>query len=52
MNDTVGTMMTSSEDDKACEVAIIVGEQWTSPMPGAGTGGGMHQCSPPHSTQT
>uniref|UniRef100_A0A8B9FVF9 hexokinase n=1 Tax=Amazona collaria TaxID=241587 RepID=A0A8B9FVF9_9PSIT len=24
MNDTVGTMMTSSRDDKACEVAIIV----------------------------
>ncbi|XP_062463571.1 hexokinase-3 [Pezoporus occidentalis] len=24
MNDTVGTMMTSSKDDKACEVAIIV----------------------------
>ncbi|XP_061216214.1 hexokinase-3 [Neopsephotus bourkii] len=24
MNDTVGTMMTSSKDDKACEIAIIV----------------------------
>ncbi|NWQ87670.1 HXK3 protein, partial [Burhinus bistriatus] len=48
MNDTVGTMMTCSIGEKPCEVALVVGEQRASHVPGWWLlVGGLHWCSSP-----
>lgn len=54
MNDTVGTMMTSSMEEKPCEVALIVGEQRASHVAGwwVLVGGGCTGAQPHRSPQT
>ncbi|NWX43938.1 HXK3 protein, partial [Steatornis caripensis] len=46
MNNTVGTMMTCSTEGKTCEVALVVGEQHATRVPGWWVLGGLHWCSP------
>ncbi|NXS14614.1 HXK3 protein, partial [Neodrepanis coruscans] len=47
MNDTVGTMMTCSMEGRPCEIALVAGEPWASPLPGWWVLGAPHRCSPP-----